>query len=104
MNIRSGDPEGSEHEIQRQRGWRLGSSTAALVLTFITALGSLAYSAVFVKFQTDQNTKDIDSDKQTQAKLWATRDADKNVTDERLRHIEEKLDILIGESHGTPHR
>jgi hypothetical protein len=87
--------------IQHQRGVRLGESTLALVVTFLTALGSLAYSAIWVKFEADANAKDIVRLADTDKQLFVLRDQDKTALDVRLRTIEEKLDIVIGEMRAT---
>lgn len=84
--------KGPEH-----RRWRLGESTSAVIFTFM----SVIFSAGILYNRIIQAEKDIDELRATQKTMWSSREGDKTTLDERLRRIEEKLDIVIGEVDGN---
>ena len=106
MNLRTGDDQERLEQYKALRKTRLSDSSIASmagIVGLVFAIGGFAYSAFYVKFESDQNGRDIQSLQSWIINHQNRDEARENITEQRLERIEEKLDKLIGEIDGRKH-
>ena len=119
MNFRRTDDPDDRNAYRALRHSSIGTNSVAAIFSIVMGIigcGGAAYTVFSVRFQTEQNAKDlaefkvqhtadIAELKSSQSSLWASRNADKDTMSQHLTILEGKMDILLGRTENmVPHQ
>ena len=105
MRMRSSDPEDTAEGFRRQRTVHFGREVSiADILAVVSAIGSILYAGSYLSAKVQQNERDIAEFKQWMTAHNQLELQKSQFLDDRLQRIEEKVDVLIGEVDGGPHK